>query len=96
MSKKRDVSRFKIGQMAEATAGHDTGKVYVIIDVQGERLYLADGKRKTVKEPKVKNICHVRRMNYIDPVIEAKIDQQISLDDETVQEAVVKFEKRFD
>ncbi len=96
MSKKRDVSRFKIGQMVEATAGHDTAKVYVIIDIQGERLFLADGKRKTVENPKVKNICHVRRMNYIDPAIEKNLDQQIELNNEMVQEAVVKFEKRFD
>lgn len=82
--------------MVEATAGHDTAKVYVIIGIQGERLYLADGNRKTVENPKVKNICHVRRMNYIDPVIEEKINQKIKLDNETVQEAVVKFEKRFD
>lgn len=82
--------------MVEATAGHDTDKVYVIVGIQGERLYLADGKRKTVENPKIKNICHVRRMNYIDDVIGEKIDQQISLDNETVQEAVVKFEKRFD
>ncbi len=96
MSKKRDVSRFKIGQMVEATAGHDIKKLYVIIGIQDERLYLADGRRKTVENPKVKNICHVRRMNYIDPIIEKKLNEQIVIDNETVQEAVVKFEKRFD
>ena len=54
MAKKRDVNRFRTGQMALSDAGHDRGKLYVILEVQGETLVLADGLRKTVEKPKIK------------------------------------------
>ena len=66
MAKKRDVNRFRAGQMALSDAGHDRGKLYVILEVQDETVLLADGIRRTVEKPKKKNIRHVRRMNYID------------------------------
>ena len=56
MAKKRDVNRFRTGQMALSDAGHDRGKLYVILEVQGETLVLADGLRKTVEKPKIKNL----------------------------------------
>ena len=65
MAKKRDVNRFRAGQMALSDAGHDRGKLYVILEVQGESVLVADGLNKTVEKPKKKNIRHVRRMNYI-------------------------------
>ena len=34
MAKKRDVNRFRAGQMALSVAGHDRGKLYVILEIQ--------------------------------------------------------------
>ena len=74
MAKKRDVSRFAAGQMIRSDAGHDKGKLYVILKVEGESVLLADGVNKTLEKPKKKNIRHVRRMNYIDPEIDARLN----------------------
>lgn len=46
MAKKRDINRFRPGQMALSNAGHDRGKLYVILDIQGEILFLTDGAGK--------------------------------------------------
>lgn len=54
MAKKRDVNRFRAGQMALSDAGHDRGKLYVILEVQGESVLVADGLNKTVEKPKKK------------------------------------------
>ena len=47
MAKKRDINRFRPGQMALSNAGHDRGKLYVILDIQGEyySLQTSAGKR---------------------------------------------------
>ena len=97
MAKKRDVRRFMAGQMARSDAGHDRGKLYVILEVVGEAVLLADGIHKTIEKPKKKNIRHVRRMNYIDPTIDAKLNGTDSLNDslnnEDILEAIQRYER---
>ena len=48
MAKKRDASKFMTGQLARSDAGHDKGKLYVILKVEGENVFLADGFHKTL------------------------------------------------
>lgn len=94
MAKKRDVNRFHPGQMILSDAGHDQGKMYIVLEVQKETLLLADGVRKTVEKPKRKNIRHVRRMNYIDPEIDAKLKNEYPLKNEDICKAIQLFEEK--
>ena len=94
MAKKRDVNRFLAGQMALSDAGHDRGKLYVILEVQGESVLVADGLNKTVEKPKKKNIRHVRRMNYIDPEIDARLNGECPLNNEDILKAIQLFEAK--
>lgn len=54
------MERFKAGMLARSKAGHDTGKVYVIIEVDDTYVYLADGSIRTLKNPKKKKRKHVQ------------------------------------
>ena len=98
MAKKRDVSRFAAGQLARSDAGHDKGKLYVILKVEGENVLLVDGLHKTLEKPKKKNIRHVRRMNYIDPEIDARLNGNnsfnLSLYNEDIRKAIQLYEAR--
>ena len=49
-----------IGYLATSKAGHDKGKVFVIIAEENEYLWIADGKTKTGEHPKKKNKKHVQ------------------------------------
>lgn len=49
-----------VGMLAGSKAGHDKDSVYVIIREDGEYIYLADGKTRTVERPKRKNKKHVQ------------------------------------
>ena len=54
------MERFKAGMLARSKAGHDTGKVYVIIEVDDTYVYLADGSIRTLKNLKKKKKKHVQ------------------------------------
>lgn len=54
------MERFKAGMLARSKAGHDIGKVYVIIEVDDTYVYLADGSIRTLKNPKKKKRKHVQ------------------------------------
>ena len=49
-----------VGMLASSKAGHDKDSVYVIIREDGEYIYVADGKSRTVERPKRKNKKHIQ------------------------------------
>ena len=51
--------RFEKAQIVRSLSGHDSGELFCVMDIDGERLLLADGKRRRVTSPKRKNIKHV-------------------------------------
>ena len=48
------------GMFARSLAGHDKGKLYVIVDTDGTYVYLADGKIRTMEHPKKKKQIHIQ------------------------------------
>ncbi len=52
------MSRYKAGMLARSKAGHDAGRLYVIIELDDAYVYLADGRIRTVNNPKKKKIRH--------------------------------------
>lgn len=49
-----------IGMLAKATAGHDTGQLYIIIQEDPAYVYLADGRTRTLGKPKRKKKKHIQ------------------------------------
>ena len=48
------------GGIVVSEQGHDKGCLYVICEVQGEYLLVADGVKRKLENPKKKNAKHVR------------------------------------
>ena len=46
------MDRWETGMLAKSLAGHDKDKVYVIVGLDEQYTYLADGERKTLQRPK--------------------------------------------
>ena len=86
MAKKRDVSKFMAGQMARSDAGHDRGKLYVILEVVGETVLLADGIHKTIEKPKKKKLKHLKPIDWL-PDDDVKLSQD-KLTNRFIREAV--------
>lgn len=55
------------GRVVKATAGRDTGSYFVITDMKGNYVFIADGKKRKLSYPKLKNLKHLR---FTDNVIE--------------------------
>ena len=54
------MDEYKAGMLARSKAGHDKGKVYVIIEVDDTYVYLADGSIRTLVHLKRKKKKHVQ------------------------------------
>ena len=56
---------FKVGMIVKSIAGHDKGRFYVILKMDGNRAQIADGKLRKIEKPKSKNFIHLARSSKI-------------------------------
>lgn len=48
------------GRVVISSAGHDKGRLMLVVGADGDRLLVADGKERKLEHPKHKNLKHVR------------------------------------
>ena len=65
------MDRWETGMLAKSLAGHDKDKVYVIVGLDEQYTYLADGERKTLQSPKKKKKKHVQLIREQHEISEA-------------------------
>ena len=75
----------KCGMLARAKAGHDKGRVYVIIDLDQSYVYLADGIGRKLAFPKKKKKKHIQMICRKCRISEA--------DDDRIAAFIKKYEK---
>lgn len=81
----------KIGAFAKSKAGHDCGEIYVIIYCDKEYAYLVNGKTKTINKPKKKKLKHIQFIDYVEPVIIERINNNL-VNNENIKKAIKDYE----
>lgn len=55
-----EFERIKPGMLAWSRAGHDKGNLYIVLRVEDDYVFLADGRIRTITNPKKKKRKHVQ------------------------------------
>lgn len=76
---------FRPGMLARSKAGRDKGCIYVIIAVNAEYIYLADGAERTV--------CHAKKKNQKHLQIIKKAYSPSTTDDETIRSVINRYSR---
>lgn len=78
-----------LGMFAVSKAGHDLGQMYVILKEEGDMVWLADGRLKTVSSPKRKKKKHIQIVKTgLDEVLVNKIKNQQPINNEEIKYAI--------
>ncbi len=83
------MTELRKGCFCEAVAGHDAGRIYIVLETDGN-IYVSDGKYRTVEMPKKKNLKHIRLLNYTDADLEKKIAEN-RLRNEDIKYSIKKY-----
>jgi len=59
------MNKLQIGDVVRATAGRDNGKLFVVVAMENEYVFIADGKTRKLAMPKRKNPKHIWPTNQI-------------------------------
>lgn len=62
------MDRYKKGLLVKAKAGHDTGKVYIIVESTEKYVLVCDGRIRKLVNPKKKNFKHLQIINREYPI----------------------------
>ncbi len=82
------------GMFAISRAGHDKGKLYIILEEDEEYVYLSDGRLKTVDAPKKKKKKHIQIIKKTDEKISFYIEEKEQIRNEDVKRAIWEYEHR--
>ena len=84
---------FQIGQIVFSKRGRDKGAPFIILSMDNEYLYLADGKLRSHTKPKKKKIKHVQPTNTVSGAVTSAVDSG-SLLDSDLRKAIKEFEDK--
>ena len=84
---------FEIGRIVFSKCGRDKGLPFVVLKVEGEFVYLADGKLRNVNNPKKKKMKHVQITKTVNSYINAALCNNTILLDSDLRKAVNEFAK---
>lgn len=59
--------------IVKSIAGRDKDRVFIVLDIQGEFLVLADGKLRRIEKPKTKKIKHTEFITVVNSPLKQKI-----------------------
>ena len=74
----------KKGSLVYSRAGRDKGTLFIVIDKEGDWVYLADGNIRKAEKPKKKRLKHINKTNKM-----AEIDFE-NISDSMLRKALAK------
>ncbi len=82
---------FERAQIVRSLKGHDEGQLFCVMDTEGDRLLLANGKERRVSAPKRKSSKHVAPAGSMDhPTIE-KVRKGQPVRDKELRQLLARF-----
>ena len=78
----------KEGMLAISKAGHDKDCWYIVVKMEGEYAFLADGKNRLIQRPKKKKLKHLQSVNKVPEVLQEKLSKGKTWTDEEIKRAL--------
>lgn len=89
------MEQYQEGNLAKSLAGHDKGKIYMIIREEKEMVYLADGKNRPIERPKCKRKKHIQPI-YQKEVSFSQIGESQIKQNEAIKRVIQQYQKAAD
>lgn len=82
-----------IGQSVISSAGHDKGKLFVVLCIIDDRyVYISDGNIKKVENPKKKKRKHLKKLDCISNEIKNKLEASEKITDSEIKKFIKSVE----
>jgi len=86
-----DSNDLSVGQIVFSKCGRDRGLAFIVIRVQGNYAWLADGKYRRAEKPKMKKRIHLQPVKTIADDITKKITERSGITDADLRKELEAF-----
>lgn len=76
------------GQVVYSKSGRDKRRPFIVVDFDGQYVYLVDGDLRKLQKPKKKKIMHVQIVNDVIDDIAKKLEDGLYLNDADFRKAL--------
>ncbi len=84
---------FNVGDIVLSKMGRDSGRHYIIMDVEGNYACICDGDRHKVDKPKKKKLKHIKSTGEASDYIAGKLAEGTKVTNAELRRAVLEFEE---
>lgn len=67
----------QVGSVVKSKAGRDKNRFLIITQIQGDYVFVADGKIRKLEAPKQKNIKHISKTNLLFQIEDTTTNKQV-------------------
>lgn len=80
----------KVGSIVRSKAGRDKGNLFVVLAMDGEYVYMADGELRKSDSPKKKKLKHLQGTNTVALYVADKMNKVGSVENFEVRKALAQ------
>lgn len=77
-----------LGSIVQSLAGRDKGKIFLVVGVEDNYVYLVDGDIRKIENPKRKKIKHVELTRYFDGDIAERIAKKNKITNQDIKKVI--------
>lgn len=86
------MDKLQRGQIVKSKAGRDKDELFLIIDIQGEYLYLVDGRYRKIENPKMKKNKHVQPTHIVIETIRTKLEEESKITNADIRRELLVYQ----
>ena len=83
---------FNIGDIVLSKMGRDSGRHYIVVDVEDNYVFICDGDYHKIAKPKKKKIKHVQSVGAFSEYVAGKIAEAAKVTNTELRRAIAEFE----
>lgn len=87
-----DTSRIRLGQIVQILSGRQAGSFAIVVEKKNKYVWLADGKSRTVENPKKKNMKHIQPTKTVVKAVADALDKFGSVDNAMLRNALNQYQ----
>lgn len=91
-----EMREIRAGMPARSLAGHDKDAYYVVCRVEGDWVWLTDGRLKPLERPKKKNKKHIQIQHKIPENLQEKLQRGEAFRNEDIKRAIKMLKKQWE
>ena len=79
------------GMIVKSKAGRDNGKLFIVINTEGEFVYVANGDTRKTENPKKKKLKHLQLTAHICEEVQEKLSKSSEVTNSELRKALAEY-----